>query len=167
MISRASAADLSDEAAMEVDAAGSIQIYGLVEALGSDARIEMTADGIIVIDGLVHADGKVILEGGNDTDIGVGLIVRPDVFKTDENGNLIDVDGNLTDADGFLVNADGEYLDADGNVTTDENAYTIGGNPIRLSGGTVDAVGENGSIILKYKTLEEFDRVRDLLIGED
>ena len=27
--------------------------------------------------------------------------------------------------------------------------------------------GENGSIILKYKTLEEFDRVRDLLIGED
>jgi ParB family chromosome partitioning protein len=29
------------------------------------------------------------------------------------------------------------------------------------------AGGENGSIILKYKTLEEFDRVRDLLIGED
>ena len=29
------------------------------------------------------------------------------------------------------------------------------------------ASGENGSIILKYKTLEEFDRVRDLLIGED
>ena len=29
------------------------------------------------------------------------------------------------------------------------------------------AGGENGSIILKYKTLEEFDRVRDLLIGEE
>ena len=29
------------------------------------------------------------------------------------------------------------------------------------------AGGENGSIILKYKTLAEFDRVRDLLIGEE
>ena len=28
------------------------------------------------------------------------------------------------------------------------------------------AGGENGSIILKYQTLEEFDQVRDLLIGE-
>ena len=29
-----------------------------------------------------------------------------------------------------------------------------------------NAGGENGSIILKYQTLEEFDQVRDLLIGE-
>ncbi|MDA1276506.1 MAG: hypothetical protein O2960_21015, partial [Verrucomicrobia bacterium] len=132
---------------IRITSADGVTIFGLIEGVDDGADVYITAAGLIVIDGLVQADDQVVITGGTDSS-GAGIIVQPLVLLADLNGNLIDEDGNLTDADGFLVNESGEHLDSNGVVTTDPGLFVEGGNPVRVSGGTVDTTGADSAILL-------------------
>ena len=132
---------------IRIASAEGVQIYGLVESLGSGSDVNITAAGLVLIDGMVRADDQLVITGGVHTS-GAGIIVKALVLKKDANGNLIDVNGGLTDADGFRVNASGAHLNAAGAVTTNPSQYVLGAEPVRLSGGVVDAIGFGNAVKL-------------------
>jgi len=124
-----------------------IQISGTLQTLDAGSDITLNSATQILVDGYLQAADTLTVTGGSDAS-GAGIVVQPLIFQTDGQGNLVDENGRLIDDDGYLINADGEYVDADGNVLPDGADPVTGGQPVRLSGGTLTtALG--GSIELR------------------
>ncbi|MHC4089842.1 MAG: hypothetical protein ACYSVY_06130 [Planctomycetota bacterium] len=139
---------------IDIDTSGGINLYGLIEALDTASTVDIEADGLLTLDGIVRADQEVRVFGGDDpddpgdpNDPHGGLIITPLIVETDTYDNpltTIEVGGvevkRPIDADGFLIDgATGDFVDENGVPLLAGDAPVFGGDPIRISGGSMAA----------------------------
>jgi hypothetical protein len=132
---------------LEIHTANGVEIDGLVEAADEGTVVNISAGGLLVLDGVVKADGAVNLTGGSNAS-GVGIVLTQLVVQTDAYGNPLNEEGQPIDRDGFLIGLiDGEWVwvDETGSPLPAGGAPVYGGEPVRLSGGTL-ITGADGII---------------------
>ncbi|MFM8478283.1 MAG: beta strand repeat-containing protein, partial [Planctomycetaceae bacterium] len=120
-----------------LNADGQILAYGLVQARGTGSDVEVRADGRVLLDGLLQAVDEFIVD--SQLSGGTGIELSQLLLKSDAQGRLLDSQNRLINSDGFLIDASGQYVDASGNLLPDGAAPVLGGAPVRLSGGTLNA----------------------------
>ncbi|MBN1513625.1 MAG: hypothetical protein JXB13_16540, partial [Phycisphaerae bacterium] len=132
-----------------VSTSGDASLYGVVKAEDASTTVSITAGGLLTVDGIVRAQSTVALTGGTNA-AGQGVLVTALVVEEDSYGNavaLVDGTKKAIDEDGNLIDPTNpsQYVDKAGNPIPPQDDPVYGGEPIRVSGGSIET-GSNGTI---------------------
>ncbi|MEI7701280.1 MAG: hypothetical protein WCK86_15885, partial [Planctomycetia bacterium] len=124
---------------IRMTSAGSVRVYGVVDAAGTGADLNLTAQSTILLDGLLKAADQLIVSSASTA--ADSLALSQLYLKSNAQGLLLDSDDRLIDVNGYLINSDGAWVDAAGQPILKDATPVRGGAPVRLSGGSLNAAG--------------------------
>ncbi|MFM8477211.1 MAG: hypothetical protein ACKOEO_15630, partial [Planctomycetaceae bacterium] len=127
---------------ISLNAADAVRVFGILDAAGTGADLQIRAAGKILLDGLLRAaDDLIVSSTSSATD---SVVLSQLLLKSDSAGRLLDAQDRLINIQGYLIDADGNPVDEDGELLGEGDSPVIGGAPIRLSGGSLN--GETVSL---------------------
>ncbi|MEN9556606.1 MAG: hypothetical protein RLZZ232_2892, partial [Planctomycetota bacterium] len=126
----------SETASISAFSDGGLAIFGIVDASGTGADLLLDADDAVLLDGIVTATDRLNVSSRGAA---TGIELTQLLFWTNSAGQLLNQNGDAIDVNGYLIDSAGRFIDANGNLLPPGATPVSGGQPSRLSGGTLNA----------------------------